>query len=41
MLLPTEAVALPMIARVASLGFNPFGDGLRDVVEPALRGVDG
>jgi len=25
---------------VASLGFNLFGDGLRDVVDPALRGVD-
>jgi len=24
---------------VASLGFNLFGDGLRDVVDPALRGV--
>ena len=24
----------------ASLGFNLFGDGLRDVVDPALRGVD-
>jgi peptide/nickel transport system permease protein len=26
---------------IASLGFNLFGDGLRDVVDPALRGVDG
>ncbi len=26
---------------LASLGFNLFGDGLRDVVDPALRGVDG
>ncbi len=25
---------------VASLGFNLFGDGLRDIVDPALRGVD-
>ena len=25
---------------VASLGFDLFGDGLRDVVDPALRGVD-
>jgi peptide/nickel transport system permease protein len=24
---------------VASLGFNLFGDGLRDVIDPALRGV--
>ncbi len=26
---------------IASLGFNLFGDGLRDIVDPALRGVDG
>jgi len=26
---------------LASLSFNLFGDGLRDVVDPALRGVDG
>ncbi len=26
---------------IASLGFNLFGDGLRDAVDPALRGVDG
>ncbi len=25
---------------IASLGFNLFGDGLRDIVDPALRGVD-
>ncbi len=25
---------------LASFGFNLFGDGLRDVVDPALRGVD-
>ncbi len=25
---------------MASLGFNLFGDGLRDIVDPALRGVD-
>ncbi len=36
---PWASIFSGMAILLASLGFNLFGDGLRDVVDPALRGV--
>lgn len=40
LLSPWTSVFSGLAILMASLGFNLFGDGLRDVVDPALRGVD-
>jgi peptide/nickel transport system permease protein len=39
LLLPWASIFSGLAILVASLGFNLFGDGLRDIVDPALRGV--
>lgn len=40
LLSPWTSIFSGLAILLASLGFNLFGDGLRDVVDPALRGVD-
>jgi peptide/nickel transport system permease protein len=39
LLSPWASIFSGLAILVASLGFNLFGDGLRDIVDPALRGV--